>query len=158
MTEVANGIWNAVVAVFQDHAGRASSSSGSRPSWQPRGTTHWRRSRNGVGCSRRSVRASRKTPRCKAIVSLWDKAKAAIEERGGLFASIGQGLEDDAILSGIGKAWDKAVAAIQERGGLWQAILQGLRDDPILQELIAEFGGDRRSDRHRVGQRRGVDP
>ena len=52
---------------------------------------------------------------------------------------IGQGLEDDAILSGIGKAWDNAVAAIQERGGLWQAILTGLQEDPILPGALLEF-------------------
>ena len=66
------------------------------------------------------------------LAAAWDNALAAIEERGGLFASIGQGFEEDATLNAIIALWDKAAAAIAERGGLFASIGQGLEDDAIL--------------------------
>ena len=70
------------------------------------------------------------------LAAAWDNALAAIAERGGLFASIGQGFEEDATLQAIVALWDKAKAAIAERGGLFASIGQGLEDDAILQGIV----------------------
>ena len=70
------------------------------------------------------------------LTAAWDAAKAAIEERGGLFAAIGKGFEEDATVQAIVALWDKAKAAIEERGGLFSAIGKGFEEDPIIQGIV----------------------
>ena len=81
------------------------------------------------------------------LAAAWDNALAAIEERGGLFASIGQGFEEDATLNAIVALWDKAAGGDRRA---WRAV------------RIDRAGARRRRDpqRHRqgVGQGRSGHP